>query len=363
MCRVTVVLNVMFVMLFLTACSESPEKVTENVRSVKTYTVSQSAGGSIRKFSGQIVAENSASLSFPAAGTVKQVLISSGDTVTSNQVLATMDEVPFRLDVEAAEAELRKAQSNAKEKKAEFSRSKSLFDKGWVSKAAMDQVQFAMDTTVEEVNFKTSRLNLAKRSLNDTKLRAPYNGVVGQRLVEPNEEVAGGEPILTLDAEGALEISISVPEKMISKLNMGMPAIATFSVMPGEKLEGRVTEISRVAGVGNIFPVTVSLINPPKDLRAGMSGDVELTTQNNDQEFGFLIPLSAVAAGKDMKGGYVFVFDEETSTLKKVEIKTDSARDNFIGVKGVHSGDLVVTAGVSFLSEGQKVKLMNKAAQ
>ena len=138
---------------------------------------------------------------------------------------------------------------------------------------------------------------------------------------------------------------------------MGMPAISKFNVLPGLEVEGRVTEISRVAGAGNVFPVKVRLINPPSKLRAGMSGDVAITTLSDGQEFGLLIPLSAVTATENLKGGYVFVFDPSSSTLKKVVIETNTARTNFIGVNGVNAGDLVVSAGVSFLSEGQKVKI------
>lgn len=358
-----VFLQVIGLSLLLTGCDDTPIEIKEQIRAVKTFTVAESAGGQVRNFSGQIVAANSATLSFPAAGTVKDILVSVGEDVAINQILATLDETPFKLDVEAAEAELRKVQASAEEKQEEYNRNKQLFDKGWVSKAALDQVQFAKDTALEDVSYKTTRLSQAKRSLNDAKLRAPYDGVVGERFAEPNEEVTGGKEILTLDADGALEISISVPEKMISKLNMGMPASVAFNVLPGTKIEGRVTEISRVAGAGNIFPVKVSLINPHVDLRAGMSGTVALTTQSDDQDYGYLIPLSAITAGDGVRGGFVFIFQPDTSTLKKIQIAANAARDQLIGVKGVQSGDLVVTAGVSFLSDGQKVKLMAGSAQ
>ncbi|MEH6401941.1 MAG: efflux RND transporter periplasmic adaptor subunit [Sneathiella sp.] len=361
--RVIVAFQFVFILLFVTACGDPPAAVVEDIRSVKTFTVSKNTDGNVRHFSGQIIAADSANLSFPAAGTVFEVLVSNGDKVVANQKLAVMDDVSFKLDVEASQAELRKAESTANEKTGEFNRSKTLFDKGWVSKAALDQAQFAMNAAQEEVSYKTSLLNLTKRTLDDSTLRAPYDGIVGNRLVEPNEQVAAGAPVLILDAIGAMEIPISVPEKIISKLTMGMPAKAKFSVLPGLEVEGRVTEISRVAGAGNVFPVKVRLTNPPSKLRAGMSGDVAITTLSDDPEFGFLIPLSAVAATEDMKGGYVFVFDPNSSTLRKVVIESKTARTNFIGVKGVDAGDLVVSAGVSFLSDGQKVKLMSNTAQ
>ncbi len=342
--------------LMLTACEEAPDVNPEAVRAVKVFEVSESAGGDIRKFSGKIEAANSASLSFPVSGTVQNINVSVGDNVKQGDILAKLDEEPFKLDVQAAEAELRKAKSSAQEKEEDYKRNKQLFEKGWVSKAALEQAEFARETALGDVSYKTTRVNQAKRSLNDATLKAPYSGVVGERFVEPNEEVTSGKEILTLDASGALELSISVPEKAISKLNMGMPATATFSVLPNTVVEGRVTEISRVAGSGNIFPVKVSLNNPPSALRAGMTGDVSLVTQNNPGEFGFLVPLSSLAAAQNLQDSYVFVLDAGSSTISKKEVVPETVRGNLIAVKGVEAGDLVVSAGVSFLSDGQKVK-------
>lgn len=342
--------------LSLNGCSEAEQNRPEAIRSVKIFEVSRGAGGDVRKFSGKIEAANSANLSFAVAGTVEVISASVGENVQQGQILAALDKEPFILDVQAAEAELRKARSSANEKEEDYKRNKQLFDKGWVSKAALEQAQFALETVLGDVSYKTTRLNQAKRSLSDAQLIAPYSGVVGQQFVEPNEEVAGGNEILRLDASGALEMSISVPEKTIAKLNMGMPAKVTFSALPDVTVEGRVTEISRVAGSGNVFPVKVSLNDPPATLRAGMSGDVSVTTQNEPGEFGFLVPLSALAAAESLKDSYVFVFDPAASTISKKEVLPETVRGNLVAVKGIEAGDLVVTAGVSFLSDGQKVK-------
>lgn len=347
--------------LLVLGCEEKQPELVEHIRAVKVFTVSESAGGNIRKFSGQLAASNSASLSFPIAGTVKEVSVVVGDKVTTGQVLALLDDVPFQLDVEAAEAELRKVQSAANEKVEDYKRNKSLFDKGWVSKAALEQAQYAKETALEDVHYKTTSLNQARRSLGDAKLLAPYDGVVGERFVEPNEEIASGAQALKLDGDGALEISISVSEKLISKINMGMPATVTLNVLSGMRVEGRVTEISRVAGAGNAFPVKVSLTTPPEELRAGMSGEVSLLTSNGEQDSGYLIPLTAITVGEGLKGSAVFIFDQTTSSLKRVKIIPSSVREYFVAVKGVKPGDQVVSAGVSFLSDGQKVKLMASA--
>ncbi|MFT6557963.1 efflux RND transporter periplasmic adaptor subunit [Sneathiella sp.] len=346
----------------LGACDEPATNKSEPIRAVKLFDVSQNAGRNERIFSGKIIAANTANLSFPLAGTVKSISVNIGDKIEKGQILATLDPVPFELDVEAAEAELGKARSAAAEKEEDFKRNKQLFEKGWVSKAALEQAQYALETALSEVNFKTTRLNQAKRARADAVLTAPYQGVVAEKFAEPNEEVGGGKQILSLDAEGALEVSISVPENVISNLNMGMVATAKFGALPGETVRGRVTEISRVAGVGNVFPVKVSLIEPPSALRAGMSGEVSLVTQNAPGEHGFLIPLTAISASENLKDSFVYIFDPASQTLSRRPVIPETVRGNLIAVKGVDAGDLVVSAGVSFLSDGQKVKRITSVA-
>lgn len=356
-------LSALSLSLFLIGCEESPVQITEQIRAVKTITVSDIAGGAVRKFSGNTIAANSASLSFPVPGTVQDVKVSTGDKITKNQILAVLDDASYRLDVQAAEADLRKSKSNSREKEEEYNRSKQLFDKGWVSKANIDEASYAMASAQSDVQYKTVQLNQAKRALNDTILTAPYDGVISLRSVEPNEEVSSGKEILALDAAGTLEISISTSETVIAMVTMGMPATVTFSALLGDTIQGRVTEISHVANVGNVFPVKISLIDPPENLRAGMSGEVSLVTKTGAAQEGYLIPVSALAPGSGDNEQFVFILDMSTKTLTKRSVQFATIRANLIAVKGIDAGDLVVTAGVTFLRDGQKVKLLSDAAQ
>jgi len=344
--------------LLLAGCGETETVQQTPVRAVKLFSVSEAAGGNTRKFSGTLEAADSANMSFPVAGTITEVKVDAGDSVKKGDVIAELDKEPFELDVSAAKAELDKSRAAAQEKKNEFDRNKQLFEKGWVSKAALEQAQFAYETARGDVSIKNTRLNQEKRSLSDATLLAPFDGAIGERFVDANEEVSAGKEIVSLNASGALEVLISVPEQVISKLTQGMRAEATFSALPGQILQGRITEVSRVAGSGNIFPVKVSLDNSPSTLRAGMSGEVSLTTQDGELESGYLIPLSALRATESLSEVYVFVFDDETKTVKKKSVVAETARGNLIAVKGLSAGDEVVSAGVSFLSDGQQVKRM-----
>jgi len=90
----------------LAACGEEPADVPEQIRPIRTFTVTEVASGQMRRFSGVVEASDSSSLSFQVGGTVLEVLVNQGDQVTQGQVLAELDREPYELNVKAAEADL-----------------------------------------------------------------------------------------------------------------------------------------------------------------------------------------------------------------------------------------------------------------
>ena len=113
----------------LTACKEKTE-IIEVVRAIKTITISEQATEQIRKFSGLVAAVDSSGLSFQVGGQVETVKVDIGDRVEKGQVLAVLDQEPYQLDVDAAQAELVKSRANVVNTKAEAERQKRVFEQG-----------------------------------------------------------------------------------------------------------------------------------------------------------------------------------------------------------------------------------------
>jgi len=160
----------------LAACGEEAEKPVEYVRAIKTFTVSEVASGQTRKYAATVQATNSSALSFQVAGNVQKVLVKAGDAVRKGQILAVLDKKPYELDVQAAQAELRKAEADRGQKRSELERQKALFAKGWIAKSRLEQHQSAYESAVGQVNIATSKLSLARRDLANTELAAPFAG-------------------------------------------------------------------------------------------------------------------------------------------------------------------------------------------
>ncbi len=342
----------------LAACQDERQEVEAPVRAIKTFTVADVAQGRELKYPGKVQAANTSSLSFPTAGTIAAVNVKAGDRVAKSQVLATLEQSAFETDVHAATAELTKAQTAYEEKDKDYQRKKSLFAKGWVSRAALEQSQAARETAFSDVGYVNAKLNNAKRVLGDTVLRAPFTGVIGTRSAEPFTEISAGQQILVLNAEEALEVSITVPERVVAALNVGMSAKVDVTTLDGPALDGRITEVSPEGSAGNLFPVKVGLEAFPTSLRAGMTAEVTLAIQRADGPAAYLVPITAIAPGDETSKGYVFVFEPQSSTVRRRAIEPKGVRDNLIAVNGVVAGDQVASAGVTFLHDGQPVKLM-----
>ena len=344
----------------LVACEEEQAEVVERVRAIKTITVSERASGQQRKFSGVVEAVDTSALSFEVSGNVQALEAEVGDKIARGQVMAVMDEKTFRLNVESAEADLGRARADQAEKKTEFDRQNALFKKGWVAKSAQEQALAAYESAQNQVRYSISQLNLAKRDLEKTQLMAPFDGVVAKRHIDPFAEVSRGQPIYDVYAEGAMEVKISVPESSINDLHLGLPAEVRFPTGRGLGLGGRVSEVGTQAETANAFPVKVALEQGNDGILPGMTAEVSLLLGGDDREQAYLVPISAIAPGEEPNKGYVFVFDPESSTVKRTVVAGGGVRDNQIVVtEGIRAGDIIAVAGVSFLADGQEVKLLS----
>ncbi len=355
------ILFLLIMLLAISACREAPPPPVERVRAIKTVTVSEQASGRIREFSGVLEAADRSSISFEVSGNVREVRVDVGDKIKKGQVLARLDTRTYKLNVKAAEAGVGRAKVQLADKRNDLDRFQRINkqDPGAISQAALDNAQAAVDGAIKELQFAKSQLKLAQRDLEKTVLRAPFDGVIATRDVEPFFEVRRGQKLFDVFENTGLEVAISIPEDVIEDVQMDQKGEIRFSVITDRTYLGRVTEISKVAGTANAFPIKLTIEDPDRRLRPGMTSRVALELGGDQGKGAYLVPLSAIAQRGDSKKGFVFVYDSQTSTVKKTQILGGSVRGNdAVIIEGIKSGDIIAVAGVSFLEDGQKVKLM-----
>lgn len=357
--RLTAVSMLAALLLGLGACGEKSETVPEQLRPIRWVAVTDVAGGQLRRFSGVVEASDSSSLSFEVGGNVREVRVQQGDAVSAGQVLAILDPEPYELSVQAATADLERARAFLAQARSDYERHQRLLAQRAVAQSQFDVAQRNFNAATSDVDVAVARLNLARRDLRNTTLTAPFDGTIAARLVDPFVQVMAGQELFRIDAAGGRQVSIAVPETVIAQVGLGMPATVTVPRV-AEPIDARVSEIGSTAGAGNAFPVKLALIDLPTTVRPGMTAEVSLPLPRENGEPTFFIPLSAIGPG-DLPGeGSVFVYDPASSTVHRTLVKpAGPLASNLVAVSGVGLGDIVATAGVSFLVDGQKVRLMD----
>jgi RND family efflux transporter MFP subunit len=328
----------MSILFTMTACREEPPPPPKPIRAIKTI--------------------------FEVAGNVQKVHVDVGDQITKGQVLAALDPEPYKLTVAEIKAELVKARDNVTKTEAEYERQKRIFEQGAGAQRRVEVAEFNYKAAKSGVNFQIARLNNAKRDLDRTVLRAPFDGAIANRYIDPFNEVARGQKCFDTFEFTGMEVAISIPEDAIDEIQMEQKGDIKFSVIAGRTYHGRVTEISKVAGTANAFPIKLTIEDPDQRIRPGITARVTLVLAADDEKAAYLVPLSALAQHGDTKTAFVYIYDSQTSAVKKTQIESGSVRDNSVVIyRGVKQGDIVAVAGVSFLEDGQKVKLMEQPAE
>jgi len=351
--------------LFTAACAEEAPPSVETIRAVRTATVLEPASGRARRFSGIVEAADTSSISFEVTGIVQTIEVDVGARVEAGQLLAVLDDSAYRLNLEAAAAEVRRAEVEFQDAQNAYDRFRTIFERdGAISERAVEQSEAKRSSARGSLGFAESRLQLAERDLARTELFAPFDGVVAVRHVDTFQQVATGQKILDLFMEGVMEAAISVPESEIRFVHLGLPASIRFPALGDTTFDGVIGEVSEVAGTANAFPVRVVVNSDNPAIRPGVTAEVNLVLGDEGGDRAYLIPISALGGLPDGSSDYVFKYNSDTSTVSRVLVNSGSGvRDNHIIVsEGVTAGDVIVTAGVSFLRDGQKVRLMEPSS-
>ena len=206
----------------------------------------------------------------------------------------------------------------------------------------------------------------ANIQLEDSTLRAPYDGVIGRRFVEERQNIRAKEPVVQFQDVDEVDIAVDVPETvMIADIRTAdiVQMIAMFSRAPGLEFPVRIREIAQVADpITQTFQVRVAMKSPPgMNVLPGMTATVTLTYRRaNILADRILVPISAVF--KEATGEQVAWVVGPDQTVSRRPVKLGEATGSQIEIaEGLQPGDRIAVAGVAFLREGMKVRDLGDA--
>lgn len=371
-------LTVIIVSMFCVACTGKPE-VKPEPRYVAWTTVADDSAGSALKISGVLVAGEQAPLAFDVPGVVKTVRVNVGDSFSKGEVLAELEPRTFDLQLAQRQAALEEAQTTVTLTEQQYQRMSSLIPIDAVSQSQYDVSKAERDSALSRLKTAKVQVDLARKDLNDTKITAPYNGLITKRLIEPAQRVKSGETSLYIQGSSAnFEVEFSASEQAVSQMNVGDPYNVYLPALDTQ-VAAVVTEIGVDANAGSTYPVTLQTKERAANSRAGMTA--EITLVKVAKNLPLTIPATAFAIDTD-GSRYVLVLQPLTATdttgttnspnsssanLWQVKRRTvelgNVSQQQVVVSSGLRAGEPIVSRGLMLLADGDTVTRLNEGVR
>jgi len=339
-------------------CSR-PAVPTEDVRPVRTMTVSPRSTSAVAEFAGEVRPRIETRAGFQVGGRMTQRFVEVGQAVKQGQPLAAIDPQDYRLAVEASDAARTSAEVDRDQQRADYKRFVDLQAKGFISQAELDRRKASLDAAEARYAQSAATARSTGNQAAYATLRAPHDAVVTAIDAEVGQVVASGQSVVRLAQTGEKEVAIGIPEQQLAALK-GANEITVRLWAGGEAIKGRLRELSPVADPATrTFPARIALVDPPPGVALGMTATVAFAIPLLQPVI--TVPLQALV----VEGGatQAWRYDPGAQTVKRVRVTVGNVAGNEIVVTdGLQGGDVVVTAGAHQLKEGQKVRLLSDVA-
>lgn len=288
---------------------------------------------------GQLEAEESVVLTSEVSGVIESVAFSDGQRVRAGELLFQLRDAPERARLAEAEAELRLAED-------EFRRTKALADKKTVSVAELDRATATLAAA-------QARRDLARAELDRLRIVAPFDGVLGARMVSPGDRVGDSTPLVRIDAIDRLRLAFTVPEIAIEAMQVGRPVSIAVAPFPGERFDGEVYFVAAA-----VDPNTRRLLlkawvpNAEHRLRPGLFANIDLVIAEHPDAT--VVPEAAVAYDAD--GPFVWRVTP-ADTVERIPVTLGLRQEGRVEITaGLEPGTRIVTAGTHKVSPGAVVQ-------
>lgn len=337
----------------LFACNEQEQVVHEPVAPmVKLIDVGSVLQESMRQFPAVVEANTDSHLAFRVSGEIKTFAVKAGNRVEKGQLLAQLDPRDFEISLSDRKARHALALS-------QFNRTKELLKRELVSQSLFDEAQ--ANLLVAESNLKS-----AKTALEYTALKAPYDGIIARVYAEKHQNIQGQQLILDMQNLDSVDVSIQMPERLVATIDKEttyQPQVS-FDSIPDERFKLSVKEWDTQADpVTRTFKIVFTMPIPEgKNILPGMSGTVfaDLAKVTTTDYSHIVLPVSAVFSAQDKPTNhptqFVWVVDDALKVSRRAITVGQLSEQGIVVKSGLNGDEMIVGAGVHFLSEGTVVR-------
>jgi len=347
---------IMLPMMMAAGCNHQDQQAQQVARPVKVFRVASDTSGKTIPFAGEVRPRLETTLSFRVPGKIIDRPVEVGDRVRKGQHLARLDASDYRLATQALEAQLKSAQAERDFAGDDLNRYRELLKQRVISPPEFDRRQTAYSTARERVAALAAQLEQAANQLAYTDLIADQDGAVTALEVETGQVVSAGQAVVKLARLDEKEIRFDVPEQGVGEIKLHQPVDVSLWSSGDRRFRADIREIAAIADPSSrTYRVKATLREGLDQALLGMTATVWIPSNAVHK---IAVPLSAVFTPQDKPGqAQVWLVDEQTGSVSAMPIQTGEALDGErIAVTGVTAGQLLVSAGVQRLVEGQSVR-------
>lgn len=351
--------GVLTVALFFGACTKQPATAPqpEPGLTVTTTTLQEQELDQVLVASGSVGAWQDMALGVELSDLrVAKVLVEVGDRVRAGQVLLRLDARTLEVQARQADAGVAQARASLDLAAANLSRGERLVGEGLISSRDADELRARVTTAQAELTTAEADRDAARLRLEFATLRAPDDGVISARSVQPGQVVSSGAELLRLIRRGRLEWRAELAEADLSRVRAG--AVVEVSGPRGERVSGRVRAVSPAVDPLTRVGMLYADLPQPGTLRAGMFAEGRILLGRVKAA---VLPREAIV----YRDGIPYVFVARVSSAS--DGGTFSVEQRRIGVglqegslsevrEGIAAGERVVVRGAGFLSDGDLVR-------
>ena len=302
--------------------------------------------------SGTLKAVNSAVVKARVAGELQGLTVREGDFVKAGQIIARIDASELQARVRQAREQAESAKAQVDVVQRQYDNNKALVDQGFISKTALDTSLANLNAAQSNYKAALAGADVAKKSVDDTVLKAPISGQVSQRLAQSGERVGIDARIVEIVDLSRLELEASLSAADSTQIQVGQIAQLQIEGSP-KAVAAKVVRINPTTQAGSRSVLAYLSIDSVLPLRQGRFAHGTLGTTRASM---LAVPLSSVRT--DKPAPYVQVIENKQIVYKSVELGARGSADgvDVVAVKGLNDSALVIRGNVGSLREGTHVK-------
>ena len=308
--------------------------------------------------SGALKAVNSAIVKARVPGELQGLTVREGDRVEAGQVIARVESTEYADRVRQAQQQADAAKAQVEIAQRQVDNNAALARQGFISKTAADNSMASLNTAQANLRAAQAGIDVLRKSLADTVLRAPISGQVSQRLAQPGERVAPEARIVEIVDLSRLELEASISPADSVAVRVGQQALLRIEGV-AQPVAATVARINPSAQAGSRSVLIYLTVAAQPGLRQGLFAQGQLATET---QRALAVPLNAVRTDKPLP--YVQVVEGDRIAHRTVQtgVRGEIDGELWVAVQGVADGARVLRGAAGVVREGTQVKLATPVA-